>query len=384
MGKSKKIGIFTGYFLPHLGGVERYVDKLAVALVSLGYDIVIVTSNEGGLKNYEKNNKYTLYRLPILNIARNRYPIPKLNAEYRTLIDKVRGEGIDYFIVNTRFHLTSLIGARLGRKYKKPVMLIEHGTDHFTVNNKIIDCLGTIYEHLLTAIVKRYVDKFYGVSRNCNIWMRHFRINASGVFYNAIDVNDETRAKNTYNKKYPKNVILITYAGRLIKEKGILNLLRAFKRIEKEYGDGMVRLAVAGDGALYNEIKENYQDSNIDILGRLDFDQVMSLYKRTDIFVYPSMYPEGLPTSILEAGLMGCAVIATPRGGTEEVIIDDDHGIIIDGSTESLYNSISLLVDNPAKKLRQANNIKKRIQMQFDWHVVAEAVDKEIKEFGLL
>ena len=378
--RRKKIGVFTGYFLPHLGGVERYVDKLSAALSKLGYDIVIITSNDDNLINYEKNNTRVVYRLPILNIAKKRYPIPRISSEYRELISRVENEEIDYFIVNTRFHLTSLVGARMGKHYSKPVMLIEHGTDHFTVNNKILDFFGGIYEHVLTTIMKSYVDKFYGVSKNCNIWIKHFSINASGVFYNAINVEDRFNVKEYYKDTYPKDEVIITYAGRLIKEKGVLNLLEAFGEFK---GNKKLRLVIAGDGDLLKTIKARYKADNITILGRIDFDHVMSLFKRTDIFVYPSLYPEGLPTSILEAGLMECAIVATPRGGTTEVIIDRAHGTIVDGSASSLYEAVKLLIDNPSMRKSQAKLVMERIETHFNWDSVAEEVDKEIKKFGL-
>jgi glycosyltransferase involved in cell wall biosynthesis len=380
--KKKKIGIFTGYFLPHMGGVERYVDKISAALQKLGYDIVIVTSNDSDAKNYEKNDQHSIYRLPILNIVKKRYPIPRINAEYRKLIGKIEKESIDYFIVNTRFHLTSLIGAKLGKHKHKPVMLIEHGTAHFTVGNKVLDFFGLIYEHILTTRVKKYVDKFYGVSKNSNIWSRHFSIDANGVFYNAIDPRDSLLVKDLYSTKYPKNEIVITYAGRLIKQKGILNLLESFRKLKKLNNKQQLKLVVAGDGELLEMIKKKYKEKNIDILGRLDFEHVMALYKRTDIFVYPSLYPEGLPTSILEAGLMECAIIATPRGGTEEVIIDSEHGIIVDGSTESLYEAMVTLIEDIHKRKSQAKRVKKRIESHFNWDSVANQVDKEIKGFG--
>ena len=41
----KTIAIFCGYALPHLGGIERYVDNLSKQLVSLKYRVIIVSSN---------------------------------------------------------------------------------------------------------------------------------------------------------------------------------------------------------------------------------------------------------------------------------------------------------------------------------------------------
>jgi glycosyltransferase involved in cell wall biosynthesis len=372
----KKIGIFTGYFLPHAGGVERYTDKLSAALSKLGYDLVIVTFNESNTNNYEKNDGRTIYRLPVLDIAKERYPIPKINGEYRTLVDKIREENIDFFILNTRFHLTSLIGSWIGKQGGKPVILVEHGTDHFTVNSTFLDFFGRIYEHLLTTFIKKNVDKYYGVSKKCTIWLKHFSIQASGVFYNAVLPSDTKAANDEFIKKYPKEEVVITYIGRLIREKGVLNLIDAFNRLDNNKS---IRLVIAGDGELLEPIREKYTTSNIDVLGRLNFIRVMSLFKRTDIFVYPSLYPEGLPTSILEAGLMECAIVATPRGGTEEVIIDEQHGTIIGDTVEDLQAALTTLIGNPAMRKAQAHKAQKRIETLFAWDAVAKEVSKEIE-----
>lgn len=381
--KTSTIAIFSGFYSPHTGGVERYTDKLAGALEDIGYNIVIVTSNNDNLKTYEKIGQRSIYRLPILNLASKRYPIPRLNSEYNRTIKRIKQENIDYFIVNTRFYLTSLIGARLGHRNRKPVILIEHGTGHFTVGNKLLDYFGHNYEHFLTSLVKKNVDRFYGVSKSCNKWLKHFAINGNGVFYNSINKKESLGALDRYAKSYPKDEIIITYAGRLIAEKGVLNLLDAFGQLNSRKLDRKVRLVVAGDGPLLNKIKEKYDDDNIDIVGRLDFNKVMSLYKRTDIFVYPSLYPEGLPTSILEAGLMNCAVIATPKGGTEEVMIDNNYGVIVDGSVRSLSKAINRLVNDDRLRRQLADNIHKRIRDNFDWANTAATVEKELKMIDL-
>jgi glycosyltransferase involved in cell wall biosynthesis len=377
----KKIGIFTGYFLPHMGGVERYTNKLAIALRKIGYDLVIITTNHGNLKSWETTDNYTIYRLPVYKIAKNRYPLLKKGRVYKQLINQINKEKIDFYIINTRFYSTSLIGSRLGRHNNKPVILIEHGTGHFTVNNIVLDFFGHIYEHLFTNLVKKNVSKTFGVSQSSNAWVRHFGIKPSGVFYNAIDKNDERTAGNKYMDKYKNDEIIIVYAGRLIKEKGILNLLEAFNALETSNLNHKVRLVVAGDGKLLTAIRQTVKNSSVDILGRLCFEDIMSLYKRADIFVSPSLYPEGLPTSILEAGLMNCAVIATPQGGTKEVInSSNNNGIIVDGSVKQLIEAMTFLVNDDKTRIKMAKKLQERVRISFDWDSTAVKVDKSIKE----
>ncbi len=380
--KNRKIGVFCGYYLPHLGGVERYVDKLSAALMKLGYEIVIVTSNHDNLPDVEDTGGRKVYRLPIRNLAKNRYPIPLKNDVYHKLIADIEAEGIDVFLLNTRFHLPSLIGAQMGSRLGKPVMLIEHGTGHFTVNNRFLDYFGKLYEHLLTWRIKKNVDRFYGVSAACNDWLKHFGIKAAGVFYNSIDAADGKQAKDFYRATYGKDTLVISYAGRLIKEKGVLNLLQAFSTAAKHNPGLKMKLLIAGDGPLFDDIQQHYQDTSIELMGRLDFEHMLALYNRTDIFVYPSLYPEGLPTSILEAGLMGCAVIATPRGGTAEVIETGKHGIITDGSPKQLSEAIERLSANAQERKDLASALKRRVEDVFNWKAVAEEVDREINNLN--
>lgn len=380
MAHKKTITVFSGYYVPHLGGVERYVDKLSHALVKRGYNVIIVTSNHDHLKSTETVGNIKVYRLPVYRLFKERYPLLHKNSEYKELIRKINKEEMDYVICNTRFHLTSLLGARIGKHKQLPVLLIEHGTDHFTVGSRWLDYMGAIYEHCLTYYLKRFVDRYYGVSKRCNEWLKHFRILASGVFYNAIDINDSIGVGNSYSEVFLKNEVVITYAGRLIKEKGVLNLLEAFLQLKQRRPHLKIKLAIAGSGDLLQYIKDTYPDSAIHVLGKLDFTEVMALYKRTDIFVYPSLYPEGLPTSILEAGLMGCALVATPRGGTEEVIIDKRHGIIVDGSIRSLRDALERLSTNSALRSSLADTVKQRVERVFNWPVVAREVVSEINK----
>ena len=120
-------------------------------------------------------------------------------------------------------------------------------------------------------------------------------------------------------------------------------------------------------------------------LGKLDFPAVMSLYRRSDVFVYPSMYPEGLPTSILEAALGDCAIIATPRGGTEEVITSPALGWVVDGATsaqltDALVPALREAVTDPVRRASCAAAVGARVRKHFTWASVARDVSSIIDE----
>jgi glycosyltransferase involved in cell wall biosynthesis len=113
----------------------------------------------------------------------------------------------------------------------------------------------------------------------------------------------------------------------------------------------------------------------------MDYDDLMNLFRCSDILVNPSMYPEGLPTVILEAGAMGCAIVATARGGTEEIILSKKYGIIISEEDErEIFKAVNDLYNDPTYLKYISSNVKTRIIEGFDWSILALNFIKVIKE----
>ena len=372
----KTIAIFSGYYLPHLGGVERYTYNLAKKLNELGYRIIIITSKyNSDLKEIEENEYAKIYRLPTFKIFADRYPINKKNKKFKKMFEQIKNEKIDFAIVQTRFWTTSYFASKFIEKNKIPACLIEHGSTHFTVNNRILDKFGEIYEHILTNSIKKNIKDFYGVSGKCMEWLKHFNIEAKGIFYNSIDTSEGERYKSYINKS--KDRIEITYIGRMIEEKGVLKLISAFKQLEKKYKN--IELNLAGSGSILQKIIEaNKNENDIKILGKISHDEVLKLLGKTKIFVNPSAFPEGLPTSILEAGMMKCAVIATPMGGTKEIISNDDIGYICGFETYQIQEKIEKLIKNENEVLKLSNNIYDIVSKQFSWDNTARKIAKII------
>lgn len=378
----KKILIFTGYYLPHLGGVERYTEKLISELIKLNCKITIVTTNHSNLLNVEKVNKnLSILRLPTFKIFKNRYPILKYNKKYKSIIHKLNSMKFDFVICNTRFYLTSIIGVKYAFKNNIPSLIIEHGSNHFTVNNKILDFFGAHYEHFLTNKIKKYTKNFYGVSERCNDWLKHFNIKANGVMYNSVDHNifDTFKKQKFITEVEYKDKIIITFAGRIIKEKGIEILLKSFLKLQKKYNK--ILLFVAGDGPILEELKVKYNNADIIFLGKLNFDKIMTLYNITDIFAHPSMFPEGLPTTILEAGLMKCAVVATDRGGTVEVINNQEYGLICEENEMSLTNNLEKLISDKYLRDKMSEKLHNRIIKEFTWEITSRKLLEEIERY---
>ena len=231
---------------------------------------------------------------------------------------------------------------------------------------------GSIYEHCLTSYVKRFVDYYYGVSKEACNWQKHFKINSDGVWYNSI----RDFSKN-YKIKKDGRKINILYAGRILKQKGIIELVNSFNELTSDYNN--IYLHIAGDGNLLETLKSENKNKNINFYGKLNFEDLCNLYSKTDIFVYAPNWPEGLPTGVLEAGLMDCAVISSPQGGNKEIIEDNKNGIMINDQNE-LTEALKKLIDNPDIRLQYANNLKKKVLNNFEWSKTSERILKDLKK----
>ena len=226
MQKGKTYCIFAAQYFPHLGGVERYTYNLAKQLIQAGNKVIIVTSNVYHLKNHELVNGIPVYRIPCYNLLEGRYPVIKFNKEFWWIHRKLKSKKIDMVIVNTRFYLHSLYGMLFARQKKAKCITLDHGTSHLSVHNRLWDTIGEIFEHAFTKIDYLFCKEYYGVSKACNQWLGHFHIKAKGVLYNSIDLEEVEEIKKkvtvSYREEYniPEDTVVITFTGRLLKEKG--------------------------------------------------------------------------------------------------------------------------------------------------------------------
>ena len=335
----------------------------------MGYKPVLVTSNYNDSIEDEEINGIRILRVPVYKTFKNRYPILKHNRDLKRIIGKLDEYKIESIIINTRFHLTSHVGASYGKKKNIPVFLIEHGSNYVTLDNKFIDFFANRYEDFLTWKIRKKITGFYGVSNACGEWLKKFKIKANGTWYNSIDFDQKVPKKTTHKE------INFMYAGRLLKQKGVNNILQAFTKLEKKYDN--IHLFIAGDGPEFEDYKSNYKSKNIEFLGKLDYHVLLKYYAKTDVFLYPPLWPEGLPTSILEAGLMKCAVIGTDQGGIKEVI-NNKNGIIVKENEKSLYSAMKKLIDDPKLIKLLASTLKEDIKNKFSWEVTAKKILKDM------
>lgn len=365
---SKNILISVAFFHPHKGGLEKYNLEMASELVRLGHKITIITHNTNQTEDFEIYDGIEIYRLPckILTFGKSGVlPIPIVNKNVRNLLKSFNGK-YDFLITNTRFFLINLLVLWFVKFPKKNILHIEHGSGYIKLKNPILNQMSILYDKILFQLMKLKVRKFAGVSEACNEFLSFNKINPIGIIFSGI-VDPHIRKANKLIQllESNKDKIIISFIGRIIEEKGILNLIEAFKILEKKYNN--LVLMIAGTGLLLDDLKKYFDDKTI-YLGNLESNEVDFVLNRTDIFINPSYAKEGGQRIILEAAINKCAIISTNVGFVDKIIEDRKNGLIIDKkNTNDIIEKIDFLIKNPQNIEIYSNNIYAKIKSQFSW-----------------
>lgn len=180
---------------------------------------------------------------------------------------------------------------------------------------------------------------------------------------------------------------VLTFIGRLVEEKGILDLLNAIKNLHRE--DLKVILigdVIQGDrtenglGEKLEQFKKELNDVFF-VGNRSDIPQLLSI---SDIFCLPS-YREGMPRSIIEAMAMHNAIIATDIRGSREEVIDEETGYLVPlNNPDEISLRINLLMNDKSKLAEFKLNGRKRAVQLFNEQRVIETqlhhIERKIRE----
>lgn len=370
MKTKKSICIVSSQCLPHIGGIEQYVDNFSRELVRLGHSVTILTSELEGAPEYEQNGKLEIYRLPSVPMMEGRFPVLKLNKKLKKFTSDFKKRKFDIMLVNMRFYFISLYAVRLAKKMHLRCIMLDHGTSHLNTGSRITSKLGEWFEHSITWLEKRYCKEFAGVSKATLEWIEHFHIYSDIILYNAVDTNKFNQMKENTKRDFrtelgiPPNDIIISFVGRITIEKGIEELVHVLNRINQVRKD--VWLIAAGKGYLMEKLTALKCD-HIHFIGQVGMESVVALLQASEIFCLPSV-SEGFPTCVLEAAMCNNFIITTFRGGAKEFIINKEYGIILpDNNEEGLYQAIMQILSQKEYRERAVRLCYKRVIENYTW-----------------
>lgn len=382
----KKIAVITKNttYNKYFGGLEVHTKNIIEALAE-NYEISVI-SPQRDLKNNEIQDKNVTYYF--------------LNAQYKTgLFSNLSNENWNQKLksffkeLNSQKKFDLLISISSAgypiiyekEKYPFKILTISHGSAgaEFTslINEKV--SMLTLAKNLPYVIYNIFIKQKGFLMKSDKV------ICVSDYVRNSLlkETSDKNITKyetifngashEQFTKEFDKQGVLkILFAGRVEKSKGIYELIQAVRDLD-------VVLKIAGDGSIFDKIKEYIREEKLDnkiyLLGKLKYSDLVYQYKEADILVSPSLRVEGFPMSIVEAMGFYLPIITTKIGGNQDAVIDNKNGFLINPSdVKDLKEKINYFNKYPEKIKEFGINSRNYAIQKYSFNVMLEKYLKVI------
>lgn len=189
-------------------------------------------------------------------------------------------------------------------------------------------------------------------------------------------VDTEKFQEKKFNHYFPSSSVVVGTVKALESIYAIDFLLAAFSMVQKRRPDLPLRLLIAGDGSLRNNlIRQASRDcipETVKFVGKVPYDAVPLIHQEIDIFMNVSQY-ESFGVSVLEASSCGKPVIVTETGGLPEVVEDDETGYLVSvGSIVQMADAIERLAENVALRATMGTNGRFFAASKYNWDSIIE------------
>ncbi|HNQ24255.1 MAG TPA: glycosyltransferase family 4 protein [Phycisphaerae bacterium] len=375
-----KPGVRIAFVSAQASTLRAFYLPLLRALNAAGAEVIVVANGDADLDALERASLARVYAVPLL-----RRISPVLDARsLRRVVRLFRAERPD--IVHSHMAKGGLVGmsaARLaGVRHRLHTL---HGLPLETARGLTRHLLGSA-ERLTFRLAQRVcvvseslrrravelrlcsADKtlVLGAGTACGLSLERFTPTA--------DVRERGRRKRR-EFDIPVDSLVVGFVGRLVYDKGIHLLVKAFVELANRRND--LHLLLLGDhesyrGAVPADAVETIRRHPRIRHAPFDWDPV-PYYAAMDVVVLPT-YREGWGYTLLEAAAMGLPVVATRTTGCVDAVRDGETGLLVDvGDVAGLIRSLEQLLRDADLRQRLGRAGRQRVEAEFtDQRLVAE------------
>ena len=323
------------------GGTERYIYGLAKQLQIDNYDVKVLAStfdrNEVGVHNLEGIDTYRFY----VPFKFNRY-IADTSTFYYTLKFVKKFNPDIVHVITPRYRFS--VGAVAAAKIANIKTVYTRTTLPHNENRKKIPIF---VDNFLSTNILKFADVTISLSNE----MREIMGNCGKKI--EMIPSFITRSYSSNVEKCPNHIL---YVGRLDRFKGIEDLIESLSYVKEDVPN--IKLSIVGKGEYLNDFRSLVSDKNLNenviFEGYLYDDELISVYSRSEAFIFPS-YREGMPMAVIEAMSAGLPIIASNIEPCIELLEDGKCGILVKkGDKKDLADQIVRLVKDDVLKAHYA------------------------------
>jgi glycosyltransferase involved in cell wall biosynthesis len=196
------------------------------------------------------------------------------------------------------------------------------------------------------------------------------------------DNNSNTRIREELG--FSNEDFIFVFAGRMVKDKGVNELIKTFEKISNEFKHTKLLLMGGYERGLDPLLPETEHiintNKNIKFTGFIE--DIRPYFSTSDALAFPT-YREGFPNVVMQACAMSLASIVTDINGCNEIIEHNKNGIIIPPKDEqALYEAMKFMLTNPEKVKNMAQVSRSKIIDNYDQEVVWKALLKEYNQLN--
>lgn len=359
-----KIAVFTDSYRPYVSGVVRSIDTFSAELLDLGHEVYIFgpryypSQHDGRTPSAADDDVpatkvFRYWSIPVPMYRGFTAPVP-ISAQAEQLCSDL---GIHIIHSHTPFAMGAL-GALLARRLRLPLVFTHH-----TMYHEYVHYLPGV-RTALREMMLRYVGTY---CRRADLvitptpQIREFAIKAYGLqnkpvkaIPTGIDVEEFRRGDGRAVRErfsIPERAPVLTFVGRLGREKNVDFLLDAFKRITLRRAD--VHFLLVGDGPRRAHLEETVKEAGlagrVHFTGTLPKRQVIDAYHAADLFVIASVTEtQGLAT--LEAMAAGLPVVGVRAPGTCDMVEHGVQGLLTAEEPEPFAAAVLRLLEDGAMR----------------------------------
>lgn len=350
------------------------------------FEVVAISADKERLKTYGNSEGVRVFHL---ELTRKITPLRDIAAVYKLyrFLKKERP-----VIVHTHTPKAGIVGMMAAWLAKVPNRL------HTVAGLPLMETTGFKRKVLdfVEKMTYRFATKVYPNSKGLYDFIVSEKLTSTDKLSiiglgssNGIDTSDfdpsffTEEIKDSFREKIgiPKNEFVFIFVGRLVKDKGINELIQAFLKLTESQKNSSLLLVGPFESDLdplseetINHIEKN---TNIHSVGyKVD---VRAYFAIADALVFPS-YREGFPNVVMQAGAMGLPSIVTDINGCNEIIEQGVNGLIISPkNVDELYEAMKLLIADPILYSNLKKFARKNIEEKYDRQYVWQALLEEYK-----